>query len=179
MASTTARCSPSRSPRCNEVVSEAASLFAGPGVKCSDELPLLDQAVLQRQNTEEQVARRIESREHDRLLPVEDTERSAGIRRKADGASRDCTRTSCHLLRCFRAADASASGPEPRYRIDGDVQSVRWISICCGSPSILTTNPEVFESVNRFGRGGSGLGALEFPAPMLVGGGTSGRMKMV
>ena len=55
IASTAARCSASRSPRATRWSARRPGLVAGPGLEGGDELGLVDQAVLQGEQAEEQV----------------------------------------------------------------------------------------------------------------------------
>ena len=57
MASTAARCVGVEVAAVDEVVGQRPALVAGPGVEGGDELALVDQAVLEGEQAEEQVAR--------------------------------------------------------------------------------------------------------------------------
>ena len=53
----------------HEMIGQRAALVAGPSLEGGDELTLVDQANLQREQAEEQVARGVEMRRHDGKLP--------------------------------------------------------------------------------------------------------------
>ena len=56
IASTTPRWSASRAPRIDQVIGQRPVFLERPGLKRGDELDLVDQPILQRQQAEEQVA---------------------------------------------------------------------------------------------------------------------------
>jgi hypothetical protein len=59
----------------NQMIGQGSAFVAGPGLKSRDELDLVNETVLKREQAEEQVARTIDSRWHDSQLPVGDSSR--------------------------------------------------------------------------------------------------------
>src|SRR5262249_22796782 len=56
---------------CAQMVGQRPGLVEGPGLERSDELALVNQPVLQREQAEEEIARGIDGAEHGNQLPLE------------------------------------------------------------------------------------------------------------
>ena len=64
----------------HQMIGHGAAFVAGPGLKGRDELDLVDQTILKRDQAEEQVLRWVDCRRHDRQLPIGKSQRFTGSR---------------------------------------------------------------------------------------------------